>query len=139
MLEKTFANKVVIPQLRKVFSYVFPIETEETVKGFPDLLCETASAHAVHIELKIADEKGIALFKPSQIPFYKSHTEMIILILIGSSDGKRIFPLRLDEIYARMKQVPKGFSVQAGLKGEQYVAPSQLSSYIRKEIYGGSH
>ena len=72
---------------------VFPIETEETVKGFPDVLgiCETdvmdkelSVAAKVQtpcfMEFKLA-KRGRIKFQPTQPAFYKAHKELDISVV----------------------------------------------------------
>ena len=70
---------------RNRYLAVFPIETEETVKGFPDVL-------AIHrynnynlqtpyfLEFKRA-RNGVVEFQPTQPAFYKANPELLIYML----------------------------------------------------------
>ena len=75
------------------FIAVFPIETEETVKGFPDVLgiCETdvmdkelnvvAKVQTTcFMEFKLA-KRGRIKFQPTQPAFYKAHKELDISVV----------------------------------------------------------
>ena len=73
--EKEF-SKLVVTQLRKHFNTVFSIETEETVKGFPDIMVMPDLNKAVFLELKVGT-KYIQL-QHTQLAFAKLHKEMSI-------------------------------------------------------------
>ena len=87
MTEAEFSTQI-IKKLQENYS-VFPIETEETVPGFPDLLLEqhgNACTYATHAELKVEDENGFIEFKRSQLAFYKRHPEMTFRLYVLLSD-----------------------------------------------------
>ena len=78
---------------KRRFIAVFPIETEETVKGFPDVLgiCETdvmdkelsviAKVQTpCFMEFKLA-KRGRIKFQPTQPAFYKAHKELDISVV----------------------------------------------------------
>ena len=78
---------------KRRFIAVFPIETEETVKGFPDVLgiCETdvmdkelnvvAKVQTTcFMEFKLA-KRGRIKFQPTQPAFYKAHKELDISVV----------------------------------------------------------
>lgn len=69
-----------IRQHRKDFTDIFCIETEETVKGFPDVLTLDENGLAQFAEFKRA-RKGIIHFQPTQPAFYKSHPNMLISVI----------------------------------------------------------
>lgn len=69
---------------RKNYLAIFPIETEETVKGFPDVLAIHAMNSAGQIpyflEFKRA-RNGVVEFQPTQPAFYKANPELFIYML----------------------------------------------------------
>ena len=70
---------------KKEYVAVFPIETEETVKGFPDVL----AIHKIDwntqqvpylLEFKRA-RRGFIEFQPTQPAFYKANPELFIYVV----------------------------------------------------------
>lgn len=87
--EKEF-SRWLVAQLRKHFRTVFSIETEETVKGFPDIMVVSAGSKAAFMELKIGT-KYIQL-QHTQLAFAKLHEEMIIgLCIFNQATGSIYF------------------------------------------------
>ena len=69
---------------KKEYVAVFPIETEETVKGFPDVLAIHAINNAEQIpyflEFKRA-RNGVVEFQPTQPAFYKANPNLFIYMI----------------------------------------------------------
>ena len=68
---------------RKDFTDIFCIETEETVKGFPDMLAVdelNGQQFPQFIEFKKA-RNGWIEFQPTQLPFYRQHNKLAITVL----------------------------------------------------------
>lgn len=87
--EKEF-SRWLLTQLRKHFRTAFSIETEETVKGFPDIMVVSAGSKAAFMELKIGT-KYIQL-QHTQLAFAKLHEEMIIgLCIFNQTTGSIYF------------------------------------------------
>ena len=59
---KTFPNRT--------FS-IFCIETNSTVKGFPDVLVDLDTMQTMYYEFKISDKDGYIKFEKTQPTFYK--------------------------------------------------------------------
>lgn len=72
-----YVNKV----LKPIYKHVFCIETEETVKGFPDVLCIDDKGTTVFYEFKYANSKGKIKFQPTQPAFYKAHSDLHIAVI----------------------------------------------------------
>ena len=61
--------------------YDFCIETEETVKGFPDvMLIEKQSRVCIFYEFKFT-KTGKIKFQPTQPAFYRAHTDLRICVV----------------------------------------------------------
>lgn len=68
--------------------YQFCIETEETVKGFPDVLAiNRFDLSTVMYEFKFT-KTGKIKFQPTQPAFYKSHPELAINIVAYNAKTK---------------------------------------------------
>lgn len=67
---------------KKIFDYIFCIETEETVKGFPDVMVKLKDMEVYKFfEFKVSDDKGRIKFTMAQPGFYVRHTRMDIQVL----------------------------------------------------------
>jgi len=75
----------------------FPIETEETVSGFPDVVV-FFNRHYHLVELKYADEKGVVTFEKAQPLFYKRYPELHVKILVWDTPRKRIVKIAAPEV-----------------------------------------
>lgn len=70
--------------------YRFCIETEETVKGFPDVMeINKRSSVTCFFEFKFT-KTGKIKFQPTQPAFYKSHPEMTIYIIAYNAKTKNL-------------------------------------------------
>lgn len=70
--------------------YRFCIETEETVKGFPDVMeINKRSSVTCFFEFKFT-KTGRIKFQPTQPAFYKSHPEMTIYIMAYNAKTKNL-------------------------------------------------
>lgn len=70
--------------------YRFCIETEETVKGFPDVMeINKRSSVTCFLEFKFT-KTGRIKFQPTQPAFYKSHPEMKIYIIAYNAKTKNL-------------------------------------------------
>lgn len=69
---------------KKEYVAVFPIETEETVKGFPDVLAihrvDWATQNPYLLEFKRA-KRGFIKFQPTQPAFYKANPDLFIYVI----------------------------------------------------------
>ena len=69
---------------KKEYVAVFPIETEETVKGFPDVLAIHAINNAEQIPYFLEFKKarnGVVEFQPTQPAFYKANPNLFIYMI----------------------------------------------------------
>ena len=78
---------------RKYYMTVFCIETEETVKGFPDVLAidekDDCSQTPYFLEFKKA-RNGFVEFQPTQPAFYRKNPRMFIsMIALVENKGKQ--------------------------------------------------
>ena len=78
-----YINTILKPQV----SSVFCIETEETVKGFPDVMCLSARERslpvAIFCEFKYSNAQGKIKFQPTQPAFYKAHNEVMHIMIVA--------------------------------------------------------
>ena len=69
---------------KKEYVAVFPIETEETVKGFPDVLAIHAINNAEQIPYFLEFKKarnGVVEFQSTQPAFYKANPNLFIYMI----------------------------------------------------------
>ena len=70
--------------------YHFCIETEETVKGFPDVIAiSKIDSTTTLLEFKFT-KTGKIKFQPTQPAFYKSHPELRIYVLAYNAKAKML-------------------------------------------------
>lgn len=87
--EQKFKMKYIREVLKPQFSRVFCIETEETVRGFPDVMClEYKSAPlfttpALFVEFKYSNAQGKIKFQPTQPAFYKANNEVMHIMIVA--------------------------------------------------------
>ena len=93
---------------KKEYVAVFPIETEETVKGFPDVLAihkiDWATQTPYLLEFKKA-RSGVVEFQPTQPAFYKANPELFIyMIALVEYEAKLyIVSLSADKVLQSLK------------------------------------
>jgi hypothetical protein len=67
----------------------FMIESEDTVPGFPDVLCVKKDS-CLLIEFKVSDDQGVLHFERTQPLFYKKHPDLYMLILAWDVPKQRL-------------------------------------------------
>lgn len=85
--EQQFKMSIIKDFLKELFSCVFCIETEETVQGFPDVMClylnmmgETATRF---YEFKYSNKNGKIKFQPTQPAFYKKYNDTVYTVIVA--------------------------------------------------------
>ena len=85
--EQQFKMKYIKEILKPQFERVFCIETEETVGGFPDVMClsetKVYSCRAMFFEFKYSNAQGKIKFQPTQPAFYKANNEVMHIIVVA--------------------------------------------------------
>jgi hypothetical protein len=99
--EETPFKQEVVRHLREKFPLgkVFRIETEETERGFPDLLLLHKGEYRL-IETKVSDKKGVIDFTPAQPLFYRRHRELELSVLAWDVPGGRCVELVPEDMEA---------------------------------------
>ena len=92
--EATFKKRNLSDVWSKAYknSYIFCIETEETIPGFPDveILPKEHGIDPLFLEYKVSDKRGVIKFKKSQPIFYKKHPDMpITVVAYNNKTGDR--------------------------------------------------
>lgn len=87
MTEKEFASKIV-EELKKYTQTVFQIESEETVKGFPDILYCVRPHVFAFFELKIINNSVLKLQK-TQLVFAKKHSKNMNIALLAYDNNTK--------------------------------------------------
>lgn len=85
--EQQFKMKYINAILKPQFEKVFCIETEETVKGFPDVMClaerKRVQPIAFFFEFKYSNAQGKIKFQPTQPAFYKANNDVMHIIIVA--------------------------------------------------------
>lgn len=79
--EQEFKMKFIKNASNKDNFHAFCIETEETVKGFPDVMCIRKDNNEVSFEEFKFTKTGKIKFQPTQPSFYKKYVSLFILIV----------------------------------------------------------
>ena len=91
-----YVNKV----LKPMYKYVFCIETEETVKGFPDVMCITNEGKTHFFEFKYAKTDKIK-FQPTQPAFYKKYSELDIWVVSYKAKTNQVVIFNVSEMSSK--------------------------------------
>ena len=79
--------------------YIFPIETEETIKGFPDvLIVEKGSNISFFLEFKYTEGNTIK-FRKGQLAFYRKYKELPIYIVSYKAKENKVVLFPAHEIF----------------------------------------
>lgn len=86
--EQQFKMKYVREILKPQFTRVFCIETEETVRGFPDVMClllgtPSFQPCAYFYEFKYSNAQGKIKFQPTQPSFYKANNDVMHIMIVA--------------------------------------------------------
>jgi hypothetical protein len=86
--EQQFKMKYIREILKKQFTRVFCIETEETVRGFPDVMClllgtPSFQPCAYFYEFKYSNAQGKIKFQPTQPSFYRANNEVMHIVVVA--------------------------------------------------------
>jgi hypothetical protein len=85
--EQQFKMFIIKDYLKEIFDCVFCIETEETVQGFPDVMCLyenlDGGTSALFYEFKYSNKSGKIKFQPTQPAFYKKHEDIMQIIIVA--------------------------------------------------------
>lgn len=82
--------------------YPFCIETEETVKGFPDVMildCRRNQNVSVFYEFKISDSNGKIKFQPTQPAFYRKYNKMLICVVALDKKNNKVHLFSTKELF----------------------------------------
>lgn len=85
--EQQFKMSVIKYILKNIFDCVFCIETEETVQGFPDVMCLyknlNGGTSALFYEFKYSNKSGKIKFQPTQPAFYKKYKDTMQIVIVA--------------------------------------------------------
>lgn len=87
--EQQFKMKYIREVLKPQFERIFCIETEETVRGFPDVMCLEGSTksflltRASFFEFKYSNAQGKIKFQPTQPAFYRANNEVMHIMIVA--------------------------------------------------------
>lgn len=78
---------------------IFCIETEETVKGFPDVLCITKSDDKASFEEFKYTKTGRIKFQPTQPAFYKKYSTLPIVVIAYNAKTDKVHCFKPHELF----------------------------------------
>ena len=81
--------------------YMFCIETEETVKGFPDVLCIQKETDKVSFEEFKYTKTGKIKFQPTQPAFYKKYFTLPIIIVAYNAKTDKVHTFMTNELFMK--------------------------------------
>ena len=97
--EQEFKMKFLKNAKNKQDFYCFCIETEETVKGFPDVLCvEKVTDKATFEEFKYT-KTGKIKFQPTQPSFYKRYSTLPICVVAYNAKSDKVHCFMTHELF----------------------------------------
>lgn len=79
--------------------YLFCIETEETVQGFPDVLCIDKKTHKVWFEEFKYTKTGKIKFQSTQPAFYRKYSDLSIHIIAYNSLTNTVHCIFINELF----------------------------------------
>lgn len=79
--------------------YMFCIETEETVKGFPDVLCIEKTTDKVSFEEFKYTKTGKIKFQPTQPAFYKKYFTLPIIVVAYDAKTDKVHLIYTFELF----------------------------------------
>lgn len=85
--EQQFKMSIIKDYLKEIFDYIFCIETEETVQGFPDVMCLykniMGGTSTKFYEFKFSNKSGKIKFQPTQPAFYKKYNDVMQIVIVA--------------------------------------------------------
>lgn len=87
---------------RKDF-FTFCIETEETVKGFPDVLCINKETGVASFEEFKYTKTGKIKFQPTQPAFYKKYNDLPIAIVAYDAKTDKVHMFMTYELFDKSR------------------------------------
>lgn len=97
--EQTFKYAFLKDKYSDSSDFVFPIETEETIKGFPDvLIIKKGSNISFLLEFKFTDGATVR-FRKGQISFYKKYKELPIYVVAYSVKQEKVIIFPANELF----------------------------------------
>ena len=79
--------------------YCFCIETEETVKGFPDVLCVEKNTDKASFEEFKYTKTGKIKFQPTQPSFYKRYSTLPICVVAYNAKSDKVHCFMTHELF----------------------------------------
>lgn len=100
--EKEFNNeqsfKMASLKLKSKDFTFFCIETEETVKGFPDVMFVDEQNTVCFEEYKYT-KTGVIKFQSTQPAFYKKHKNLVIFVVAYNAKSKKVHYFPVEELF----------------------------------------
>ena len=97
--EQEFKMKFLKNAKNKQDFYCFCIETEETVKGFPDVLCVEKNTDKASFEEFKYTKTGKIKFQPTQPSFYKRYSTLPICVVAYNAKSDKVHCFMTHELF----------------------------------------
>ena len=97
--EQEFKMKFLKNAKNKQDFYCFCIETEETVKGFPDVLCVQKNTDKASFEEFKYTKTGKIKFQPTQPSFYKKYSTLPICVVAYNAKSDKVHCFMTHELF----------------------------------------
>ena len=97
--EQEFKMKFLKNAKNKQDFYCFCIETEETVKGFPDVLCVEKNTDKASFEEFKYTKTGKIKFQPTQPSFYKRYSTLPICVVAYNAKSDKVHWIMTHELF----------------------------------------
>lgn len=79
--------------------YAFCVETEETVKGFPDVICVEKTTDKVSFEEFKYTKTGKIKFQPTQPAFYKKYFTLPIIVVAYNVKTDKVHTFMTNKLF----------------------------------------
>lgn len=100
--------------------YTFCIETEETVKGFPDVLCIEKTTDKVSFEEFKYTKTGKIKFQPTQPAFYKKYFTLPVIVIAYNAKTDKVHTFMTNKLFDKNSPYYMNEKVEVDLcKAEQ--------------------
>lgn len=97
--EQEFKMKFLKNAKNKQAFHCFCIETEETVKGFPDVLCVEKNTDKASFEEFKYTKTGKIKFQPTQPSFYKRYSTLPICVVAYNAKSDKVHWIMTHELF----------------------------------------
>lgn len=88
----------------KLVKYMFFIETEETVRGFPDAICVDFDNTIIFVEFKFSSKYRDIVFRNDQVVFWSKHKDVPYFIVYYDSSSQTVIVEEAAQVFSRVRE-----------------------------------